>query len=121
MSEQVKRYDLSGFGGGMLESEDGAWYHMGDYDALHAEAEALRAENAAALRVTQSLVASVDRAEAELEALRSQLEVARGLLREWLDADFGASSPAINRMRCRTDYLLTATPESQCEPDTGRT
>ena len=43
MSEQVKRYDMSGFGDGMVEREDGAFYHMDDYDALHAEAEALRA------------------------------------------------------------------------------
>lgn len=30
----VKRYGISGFGGGMIAQEDGAFYHMDDYDAL---------------------------------------------------------------------------------------
>lgn len=30
----VKRYGISGFGGGMVAQEDGAFYHMDDYDAL---------------------------------------------------------------------------------------
>lgn len=41
MSE-VKRYDVDGFGGGMIEIEGGAWYHMDDYEALAAEGERLR-------------------------------------------------------------------------------
>ncbi|MDV5861360.1 hypothetical protein QM298_10615 [Pseudomonas mendocina] len=30
----VKRYDMSGFGDGMVEREDGAFYYMDDYHAL---------------------------------------------------------------------------------------
>lgn len=85
MSEQVvKRYGISGFGGGMIEQEDGAFYHMDDYDALHAEAEAwkstawerlkrvqvLHAE-AEALRVALLEIASVNPAERGIEWAKS--------------------------------------------------
>ena len=40
----VKRYDMSGFGDGMVEREDGAFYYMDDYHALQSlNAELLEA------------------------------------------------------------------------------
>lgn len=38
---QVKRYDVGGYGGGMIEAEDGIWYHEDDYAALEADRDAL--------------------------------------------------------------------------------
>lgn len=39
---KVKRYDVGGYGGGMIEAEDGIWYHEDDYAALEAECVRLR-------------------------------------------------------------------------------
>lgn len=38
----AKRYDISEFGGGMVEVEEGAWYHSDDYDALAADNQLMR-------------------------------------------------------------------------------
>ena len=52
MIMSVKRYDMSGFGDGMVEREDGAFYYMDDYHAL----QSLNAELLEALvEVTASL------------------------------------------------------------------
>lgn len=44
MSE-IKRYDMCGFGGGLVERPEGAWYHMDDFDRVTAERDAALAEN----------------------------------------------------------------------------
>lgn len=51
MTEAVKRYDVSGYGGGMVEAEDGGWYHEDDYARLEQECERLRGKITAALSV----------------------------------------------------------------------
>lgn len=48
----VKRYDVSGFGDGMVESEDGAFYYIDDYHALQdLNAELLEALEAAQMAI----------------------------------------------------------------------
>ena len=51
----VKRYDMSGFGDGMVEREDGAFYYMDDYHALLAERDRLREALNALRAATPSL------------------------------------------------------------------
>lgn len=84
MSEQVvKRYSLSEFAEQhTYPIGPGTYVNATDYDALHAEAEALRAENG-------RLQADRDRANQyanqqalECNKLSTDLEAARGLLRE---------------------------------------
>ena len=88
--------------------------------------EALRAENGrlesawqvTTLRRKDQIIAAQEK---ENDRVKRELEAARVLLRKWLDTDLGVSSPAINRLKCSTDYLLATTlaPEVQAEQDDG--
>lgn len=141
MSEQVvKRYGISGFGGGMIEQEDGAFYHMDDYDALHAEAEALRADMQQLRRIHADAVDRLNgqiaswcsdyvTIETERNAMRTELETARGLLAQLRgminctaenDADkmpvwISTKHPVIERI----DAFLTATPAPEVQAEQG--
>lgn len=90
MSEQVKRYKIgiNSIGCAVYyENDEGNLVKFLDYDALHAEAEALRAENGRldpAGSMAKCLDAIRDRDEhaKAIDRLRLELEAARGLLRE---------------------------------------
>jgi hypothetical protein len=83
---------------------------------LRSEVEALRAENERLLRSAQTNWNEFADGVGETARLRTELEAARVLLRKWLDADLGVSSPAINRLKCSTDYLLATTPAPEVRP-----
>ncbi|MGY2498955.1 hypothetical protein, partial [Klebsiella pneumoniae] len=71
MSEQVKPQLVwlpDGLGGG----EHVHVYRATDYDALHAEAEALKREQVAWRKFTELADQTVSKAEAEIEALRAE-------------------------------------------------
>ena len=38
---KVKRYDVGEYGSGMIEMEDGTWYHEDDYASVESDREAL--------------------------------------------------------------------------------
>ncbi|MGA4442559.1 hypothetical protein ACPA2N_25685 [Ectopseudomonas hydrolytica] len=94
MSEQVRRYDYGyvddGNGSrylGLIERDTGKLVRHDDYDTLHAEAEALRAENG---RLREALELSANRLD------RLTLEVPGGYWREqaaeWASEARAASS-----------------------------
>ncbi|MBB3017625.1 hypothetical protein FHR70_000665 [Microvirga lupini] len=47
----------------------------------------------------------------ELNGIERKRDAAFAILRDWLDTDLGKSSPAINNLRRKTDYLLSASAE----------
>lgn len=103
----VKRYDISGFGGGMVEIEDGAWVHVDDYDRdtqslrIAVEREKLSAEIERDAYDGQRRI--LDVVKAERDALRAQVEAMQALL---VDAHWTVHLPTtehgvIPRCRCR--------------------
>lgn len=116
----IKRYSLSEFAEQHTHPVGpGSYVLATDYDALHAEAEALRAENgrlAESLRIAHHNMAVGFDTEA---ALSSQLEAARGLLRE-LHSTMAAyfpdeNPPAHEALMARVAACITATPASEVQ------
>ena len=68
MSE-VKRYDMCGFGGGLVERPEGAWYHMDDFDRVTAERDALQALLTAAYERADVLVDLLTHAHIAIHAM----------------------------------------------------
>lgn len=92
MSEQVvKRYDpeaietrgSSRVMAVMTEDAQGDWVSGEDYDALHAEAEALRAENGRKQQTIDEYVIAHHKEFQRCEKMRTELEAARGLLQRF--------------------------------------
>ncbi len=79
MSE-VKRYDMDGFGGGLVARPDGAWYHFEDFDRVVAERDALQQRLTAAdeLVATQCCVFCNDTG--NLRSVHAQLQQRADLL-----------------------------------------
>lgn len=75
MSE-VKRYDMCGFEGGLVECKDGAWYHMDDFDRVTADRDAALDREAALNQRLDALQALLNAADERADVL---LEVARSL------------------------------------------
>ncbi|MFV3388396.1 hypothetical protein ACNFCJ_23815 [Pseudomonas sp. NY15364] len=125
MSTEVKRYafrlsQLSEIMGGRLEvveySGDGLPYVLAtDYDALHAEAEALRDENG---RLKRTVEEGMPRLMQQGYELRTQLEAARGLLRH---ASSALGIEGWESLSHEIDTFLTATPapEVRCQTCDG--
>lgn len=67
MSE-VKRYDMCGFGGGLVERPEGAWYHMDDFDRVTAERDALQALLTAADERADVLATALSKIKLRLDA-----------------------------------------------------
>lgn len=126
MSEQVvKRYWINGSDWDVDEEQDGEWVGFDDYDALHAEAEALRAENGRLTREAKNdaiaYKAVIERQEQlreerdsfQREGIRAmeELEAARGLLRDI--APFFAAPHGRDDLHHRLDAFLTATQEPE--------
>jgi len=76
-----------------------------------AEVERLRAELENATDMGGKAINRAGVLARDNDTLRAQLAEAQALLRDWLDADPGKSSPAINDLRRKTDYLLSASAE----------
>ncbi|MBZ9665789.1 hypothetical protein H3221_013610 [Pseudomonas sp. LMG 31766] len=86
MSEQVKRYSLSEFAEQHTHPVGpGTYVEATDYDALHAEAEALRAENGRLQSACDHNKTCAQVANELADQLAAELESARGLLRECRD------------------------------------
>lgn len=118
----------------MALHDRGMYVLASDYDALHAEAEALRAENGRlseeldktelrALKFIHQCNAHVDlyrELKAELDQLSTQLEAARGLLRDIFctcNLRELPSEHAIRDISNQIEALLTATPAPEVRPD----
>lgn len=99
----VKRYDISEFGGGMVEVEDGAWCHSDDYDRLKQECEQLRAFNLGLESEARRLFAGYMAAEEEA--------ISRGKERDELRAQVEAMRKDADRYRWLRDE---ATPSWGC-------
>lgn len=95
MSE-VKRYDMCGFEGGLVECKDGTWYHMDDFDRVTAELDTalgceavLRDELGAAKGEYDRAVNKVDALQQRLTAADERADVLEGLLRDSKDVMSG--------------------------------
>lgn len=90
----VKRYDMCGFGGGLVERPEGAWYHMDDFDRVTAELNAalgreaaLREENSDlsdALYESEERSASRGRQSSAFEDRMGDLQIQNGKLQDRL-------------------------------------
>jgi hypothetical protein len=84
MSKQVKRCDSYGYDGMsamMKEDAHGEWVRGEDYDALHAEAEALRLQNAMLVTAASNINSDREALRAENEKRQRRADSARGMIR----------------------------------------
>lgn len=123
MSEAVKRYDISGYGGGMIEAEEGVWYHEDDYARLEQECARLRGDIELALKVpsvaamhtylgTECAKQNVQLA-AERDAALKQVEGLRAILAEARVMTFLVNSGQSGVLRGQIDAALRP---AQCAP-----
>jgi len=80
--DDVKRYGMSGFGGGMIEMDDGRFVESDDFDAQRLRADTAEAERDKYRKVNDSLMAR----NLELQAAEQRNAELTALLREGIDA-----------------------------------
>lgn len=111
MSE-VKRYDISAFGGmSMDECSDGAYVNYEDYAALEAKCAALAAENELAMESMRKADAAVKLAHDKFLSMGDEIQKLRNAYSNepmaWIHYDNGLGIPAITRSKGIADDWIS--------------
>lgn len=116
-AQPLKLYDISGFGDGMVERDDGAFVYADDHRAhvgpLLAELHNERLATADNFELTQKLDASNKALRAERDTLKARMEVAIGLLRNGLNRGSPGWDLCVNELLHPGQKII---PQNQAAP-----